>query len=354
MTAAIETIDIGPKQLDTAPETSGFIIASPELLAVQLFVANALELPITPDKMKFEDIREAYKLIHNHCSEWQDDIYPGIVSLATHIYDYGTSAEVIYDDLKDLAIKISTSKSVSLDSPEVQNFYALVDDLIATAKDYEQKAIDVSNKVSKFNEYCKADDKRLDELFAIYKTQLENPSPLVKELLSQKKAQEIRLQEAMDEYHHCVVVAATTPTYAWIPFAGWIAGGVVAGVYADRAVKAKKKAEDAAQQIADLSARIAVEDRLRLDMEKAKEGVENTDKKLEAALEALGTIKSAWIAIAEDLTNLRKRLDIAGNKEKLKIASTYIKDAGARWGKLAVKADQYRMRAYANFLPKTA
>mgnify|MGYP006940072972 CR=1 FL=1 len=61
---------------------------------------------------------------------------------------------------------------------------------------------------------------------------------------------EIRLQEllvqlarAKKKYTKYVSVAATTPTYFWVPIAGTISAPVVAGVYGDRANKKKKLIE---------------------------------------------------------------------------------------------------------------
>lgn len=50
----------------------------------------------------------------------------------------------------------------------------------------------------------------------------------------------IQLERAKKKYHKYVSVAATTPTYFWIPVAGTISAPVVAGVYGDRANKKKK------------------------------------------------------------------------------------------------------------------
>ncbi|MEA5514724.1 alpha-xenorhabdolysin family binary toxin subunit A [Nodularia sp. UHCC 0506] len=353
----VTTVDIGPKQLaeNTTSAPEGFVIDSEQLFQVQLFVANALELPITKDKMQFDDIREAYSLIHKHCSEWQSDIYPSIVSLATDIYDYGTSAQTIYGAIGKLATQISESDDMSLSSPEVKKFYRLVDNLIAKATDYEQRAIKVSDDVTRFSNYCHDHDRNLDKLYVVYEAKFIGNNQKIKELQNQKKVQEDRLAKANADYHHYVVVAATTPTYMWIPLVGWIAGGVVLGIYIDRAVKAKNDAEDAARQIVDLIQKLSDEVRVVSEIEKAKKGVHDIDKQLETALEALGKIQSAWSAIAADLTKLKVLVaDVIAHHNNLIVADIYIDDAILKWKNLAEKADTYRMKAYANFLPKTA
>jgi hypothetical protein len=197
MASATATVNIGPKGLDTTSETSGFVIESKELFAVQLFVANALELPITQDKMKFEDIRSAYESIHKHCSEWKNDIYPSIVSLATDIYSYGTSAKTIYGAIGKLATQISASEGMSTDSPEMKKFYKLVDNLIVQATDYEQRAIKVAADVTSFNDKCQVDDKELDKLYAMYNTKFANRDQVIQDLVNQRKAQEARLAHGL-------------------------------------------------------------------------------------------------------------------------------------------------------------
>jgi hypothetical protein len=56
----------------------------------------------------------------------------------------------------------------------------------------------------------------------------------------------VQLERAKKKYHKYVSVAATTPTYFWIPVAGTISAPVVAGVYGDRANKKKKLIESKA------------------------------------------------------------------------------------------------------------
>jgi hypothetical protein len=53
----------------------------------------------------------------------------------------------------------------------------------------------------------------------------------------------VQLERAKKKYHKYVSVAATTPTYFWIPVAGTISAPVIAGVYGDRANKKKKLIE---------------------------------------------------------------------------------------------------------------
>jgi hypothetical protein len=79
-----------------------------------------------------------------------------------------------------------------------------------------------------------------------------NP-PVIKTVPIDTSGMEIRLRElwvqlerAKKKYHKYVSVAATTPTYFWIPVAGTISAPVVAGVYGDRANKKKKLIESKA------------------------------------------------------------------------------------------------------------
>jgi hypothetical protein len=67
----------------------------------------------------------------------------------------------------------------------------------------------------------------------------------------------VQLERAKKKYHKYVSVAATTPTYFWIPVAGTISAPVIAGVYGDRANKKKKLIERLQSEISVLQYQIA-------------------------------------------------------------------------------------------------
>lgn len=50
-----------------------------------------------------------------------------------------------------------------------------------------------------------------------------------------------KLEKAKRQYQKYVTIAATTPTYFWVPVAGTFSAPVIAGIYGRRAVLKKKE-----------------------------------------------------------------------------------------------------------------
>lgn len=57
----------------------------------------------------------------------------------------------------------------------------------------------------------------------------------------QLRALTFKLEKAKKKYQKYVAVAATTPSYFWIPIAGTVTAPVIAGVYGRRAALKKKE-----------------------------------------------------------------------------------------------------------------
>jgi hypothetical protein len=58
-----------------------------------------------------------------------------------------------------------------------------------------------------------------------------------------------KLEKAKKKYQKYVAVAATTPSYFWIPVAGTVTAPVIAGVYGRRAALKKKEIDNLRQEI---------------------------------------------------------------------------------------------------------
>ncbi len=76
-----------------------------------------------------------------------------------------------------------------------------------------------------------------------------NEEQLLAQLIGQIQSAAATIEDLWAEYKHDVIVASTTPTYAWIPFYGFIAGPVVAGVFGAKAVEALNQIHNLEKQI---------------------------------------------------------------------------------------------------------
>lgn len=178
-------------------------------------------------------------------------------------------------------------------------------------------------------------------LLKAYSTEYNLESETLESLREKYKFFAEDLSKARAEYEHNVIVAATTPTYAWVfPF-GTIPAVVVAGVYADRAVKSKGKLDKAIADLAITNKRI----NLFIALQAASTQLEELALNMRGAMEPVQRLKGYWTAMLDDLVNLRKSGE---NVEKI---AWIIKDLGLiehmnKWKALAVRADEYRLSAF--------
>lgn len=357
--------NIGPGDI-AEPGTQGgpgFILSKTEWIAVQVYVTDALALPTTDDAFKqslgpgapadlsdFKQLITAYKNINDHCSTWQNTTFPNTVSLASNIYEYGTIKAPVYYP------PILKEAKILQDDPDNKEakaaLKAILDRLTTTAKDYAAKAHAAEQEIKTFADGTQSDKTTLigtdgkSGLLKYYNDKYGSTSQEVVDLNKDIKAQQIILDAANKEYDHDVVVAATTPTYAWIFPAGTIAAAVVAGVYGHKAVEALDSARAAQDKINELSAEIAADANLMTAINSAELGLTSISTELSAALPVIQKIQGVWGGISDDLDNIVKIIDEDIRKALPIIMNLGVDEALDAWRKVGNAANQYRINAY--------
>ena len=358
-------LSLSPGALATPSMSGGrpFLLSASEWFAIQIYVANAITLPVddasfktslgagAPDSMSdFEPLIACYKGINAHCTTWQNTIFPATVSLASDIHQYGAAkAPTFY-------AAILTEANVLINDPTNANaqaaLKAILDNLSETATRYQQQAAAVSQQIQSFATDSAADRVALigvngdAGLVKYYDDKYGAQSAEVKQMQDDIAAQQVICDAAMDEYHHDVTIAATTPTYAWIPFYGWIAGAVVAGMYGQKAVEALHRANDAKAQEDNDSAIIARDRRLMEAIRLAEHSMADIAGKLSAALPIIQKIEGVWGAIASDIAAITTLIDTDIRRALPVLMSLGVSEAIESWANVADEADTYRVNAY--------
>jgi DNA repair exonuclease SbcCD ATPase subunit len=339
------TAKIDPQKMQTE-KGSPFLLSKQEWITVQVYVENALRLPTTKEQMKFDDIRAVYTDIKDHCQTWKESTYPKTVDLASDISNYGRTAKTYYGALNKLLPDLQSSNP---SENTVKKFAAIVDKLIADVAGYQQKAKEVSEAIKQFMDQSTIDGKKLAQLYNDYNQKIGTESEETKNLINNLAEQREKLNQANKDYAHYVVVAATTATYIWVPFVGWIVGGTVAGVYTARATEAKRKAEEAAKLIRLYTEKLNANSAFICDMQNAQFGINQIKGLLGDALKVIEKIYGIWEAIGTDLENLKKDVtDTIKNGDSI-IIEIGIDDAINKWQEIGKQADDYRVNAYVKF-----
>ena len=364
MFSETKTIDLGPGAIAKAQVAGGpaFILSSTEWLAIQTYVESGLALPTTDDAFKkmlgagapgdlsdFKQLIAAYKLINDHVSTWQKDTFPKSVSLASDIYNYAQQAPTYYAPILPLAKRLTQNPN---DKEAKDELTAILGVLSASASNYHNKAKEVADKIQQFANDTLADKVTLNGqdgkggLVKYYNDKYGSTSAEVIELNKEIEAQKLVLKAANDEYDHDVIVASTTPTYAWVwPF-GTVAAAVVAGIYGDKAVKALERARAAQQKINTLTSQVAADALLMINITTTQSSITDILQPLNAALPVIQKIQGVWGAISDDLNNIINTIEINIEEALPIIMNLGVQTAINQWTEVGGLAQAYRLNAY--------
>lgn len=311
-----------------------------------------LEVP-SEEKTKFDKLLDFYREVHAHCSSFFDGGFTDSVSLASDLVDYAGKVEVFYPSLLKAVEDVLNDKIAEKAGEKKIN--AILDDIIVSLERYIERCQLVMDSVDIFYEQTLKDLKELQGadgksgLLKEYSTEYNLDSETLESLRQEYENFSKDLSKASADYEYNVIVAATTPTYAWVfPF-GTIPAIVVAGVYGDRAVKSKKKLDKAIANLAITSKRI----NLFIALQAASTQLQELAGNMRGAMEPVQRLKGYWGAMLNDLLNLKKSGE---NVEKM---AWIIKDLGLeehmnKWKALAVRADEYRLSAFIADVVKTS
>jgi hypothetical protein len=364
-----QTPNIGPGDIATSSETGGpaFALSSSEWYAIQSYVLSGLALPTTTDALKtalgsgapadmsdFIPLLNAYVSINSHVNTWQTDTFPSSVSLASDIHSYSQQAPTYYNAILPLAQKLTANPN---DQPSLAALTAVLGILSKSATQFQQNAAAVATKIQNFAKQTQSDLVVLSGtdgesgLVKYYNDQYGATSADVENINNQLKAEKLVLDAANEEYNKDVVIASTSPTYAWVfPF-GTIAAAVVAGVYGDKAVKALERARAAQQQINSLSAQLVADANLLIVINLIESGIGNILGKLQSALPIIQKIEGVWGAIADDLNNLINLIQNNIADALPIIMNLGVESAITAWTAVGTEADAYRLNAYITVTP---
>lgn len=345
---------LGPQGLS---QDNRFMLSQSEWLAIQVYVAASMVLPTNDDQMRkalqlesnddvkqFKDLESAYQDIQSHCTVWRDTTFPATVSLADDIVHYNGKVKVYYGALTPIINALQQNPDNDLMKRKLN---AVLDTLAKQAKQYSDNAQNVYNDVKTFADETQTDLHTVTQLQASYQSKYGAQSEDRKQLEKDLKDWKNTLQEATDEYNHDVVVAATSPAYAWVlPPIGLIAAATVSGIYGAKATAAKRKMEAARDQINNLQKEIRRDVLLMQYIENAQTSMTSIKDKMTPALASVQKIQGIWSAIHSDLNNICNIIEQDIRKAIPLIMDLGVQEAIDAWAKVAGEADAYRTNAF--------
>jgi hypothetical protein len=292
--------------------------------------------------------------MHKSSTAWRDTTFPATVKLASSIYDYGNNkAPVYYRPILPLAERLDANPD---DAVAKSKLKGILDVLEKQARDLSKEAEETRKQVAAFADASQADYNTLvvnneGGLYTRYEKKYGSQSDEVVRLTKEIADQRVILQQANAEYDHNVVVASTTPTYAWIIPQGLIAAVIVAGVFGDRATKALQRSRAAQAKIDSLTDTRQASANLMTSLQLANASILNISSNLKVALPIIQRIQGVWGAMADDLGSIIKLIDINIRKALPVVMDLGVESAIKSWGAVAQAADTYRKNAFVQVPP---
>lgn len=368
VTAAV-SYDLTPKSMIySLGDKEKFVLDSPDQLDLQRYVLEGQKLPADNDLLKaaynltddmledFKDLLGAFQNIHGHCNVFYHGAYTQSVNLASDVVNFSTYAKSYLKGICQIAEAFNSGRITSdyAESAVTQ----LISMLIEKLDEYMKRCDLVCQGIGQFLDDTRDDNVVINGsdgksgLNKAYSDKYELNTDDIKKLQNQIDEAIRELDQETKEYNYDVIVAATTPTYVWIPFAGTIAAVVVAGVYGDKATKAYKKMKELQNQI-----RTAQDDlKKRMSMSAGLFCVSRQLSKLSEmipkALSVIEGMKGNWSAIKNDLNALLSTVQTDVTQFSMCIKELAVDAAIEQWEKIAGEADDYRKRAFITETPE--
>jgi hypothetical protein len=347
----------------------GFTLSRPEWITLQTYCTNAAALPTTDEAFRkslgdgapsnlsdFTQLIAAYKAINGHAAGWTQTTYPAAVALASDVYQYGTSKVPSYYPQLLAEAKVLVKDPNDEDAKAALK--AILDHLQSDTQSRAKRAGEVVTQIGKFAADTETDKATLvgadgkGGLIKYYNDKYGQASSEVIKLSKEIEDEGKVLAEANAEYDHDVVVAATTPTYAWVwPF-GTVAAAVVAGVYGRRAVEALERARAAEAKIASLQAKLAADARLMIALQGAGTGMGAITRNISESLPVIQKMQGVWGGISADLGALASMVDDDIRNVAPIIMELGIESTVRAWTNVAAAANAFRVNAYVKEDPK--
>lgn len=335
---------LGPRGL-SAVEGNPFLLSTKDWIALQVGMANIQRTAPHLATLGSDLVRPAQQAAQL-AGSWMGSTQDQALQLAKNIRDYGNQVKAQYPE-------IIAKLTELVDAGTRNQARSFICGILASLKKRAQvsgaQATSLVSAIGELDQTASALAPVFADLKTTYDKKLGEQGQHIQDLRKELAARQASLKAHNDEYNHYVVVAATTPTYAWVPFVGWIAAGTVAGVYGKKAADAKKAAEADAERISQICAEIDKDQADLSRLDEASNGLGSVSSNLQSIIPVVQGIEGEWHAIASDLDNVVQQVEDAQDEQQVEMLKLSFQSADDEWAQLAVEADGFLKNAAVAF-----
>jgi hypothetical protein len=321
---------------------------------LQVYSVWGLWLPHTQEALKlklgindplaysfFQTMMEGYRDIHDASKEFLEADFPAVVELGNDLTTFASEASsrggAIFSAVSDLLDKDDTAAALEL-----------IEDLQSTSANNAGKAGEVTEKLNAYKVRLTEADNTVKQA----QEKVNNDDKTSKATIDKLQSHDPNVHDSIDaiqklitakqqEYKRNVVIAATTPTYAWVFPIGLISGAVVAGVYGKRAVQALRDIDQWQAELQKKSTELSTAWTAHTVQQNAADGLNSAKQHTDLAILHTTVVQNAWNDMAKQIGIIKTKLDgMTREQDQGKVLSAkavirvYMRNAMQAWERI--------------------
>ena len=349
-------------------DSDEFLLQKEEWYTIQAYVEEALRLPITETSMinafgipadvpftNFQALLEEYMSVNTTADSWNRTVYPSMVKLALELSNYADIHKLFIAPLLDSLVAMKTAAlTQDLAGAEVQRQTAIA--LLNILKSYsvtrQTDTATAEADLLNFAADIALQSGQLDQLRTTHADYLLDDGSDLKRRIAEIQTRVTQLNADYDKY---VTIAATTVTYAWVPFYGILAAVPVAGVYGDKAEKARKERNQLKDDIKTLEEQLGYKEKVYVSYQESYKSIIAIENKVRAAIPHVNKLKGHWQGINADFTTMLELISSTEGANGLENAIALVGSITAQisvsqiqteWQEISAKAAKFAQNAY--------
>ncbi|KAB0480309.1 alpha-xenorhabdolysin family binary toxin subunit A [Vibrio sp. IB15] len=296
-------------------EYGKFILTDHHWLQIQMYITHALSLPTTEkefttefsipehiDVSGFDWLMSCYQELKQSAEKWNNKTFRSLLDNIQAMSGWcsfsGGIMEFIYWSIENLQYAADIGNSTLFENTKGP-LVMLLREQLKFAIPRAEEAEKLAREMIDFQTLLIDQQRDLETLESRYGDLIGNyDENSIKEDIEDLKKEIDALNK---EYARLVTIAATTPTYAWVPFWGWFIAPAVAGVYGSQAAEVNRQREEKIQELNELE--ISLDHGLKIfrSWQLARQSIQSTDMLIGPATNSLGHLIGQWQAFVSSM-----------------------------------------------------
>ncbi|KAB8268284.1 hypothetical protein BDV30DRAFT_245885 [Aspergillus minisclerotigenes] len=368
------TLKVSGTPNDKPKSQDVFVLSHPKMVSLMQYVYAGALLPTTTqnycNRMQIEengipsDVKEAmsnvlvtYSRINTECTGFSQKTWPDMVTLAGRISDYceeacgkGDINGAFYVQLLKLIGQYNDLKKNNADKKQIDEKGSDVKDYVGEFKDklkgLSEQSTKMRDALNAFKGKCSTNQQDLDSEAGKVQKMLTDKNGAIAKIRDEIKKAQNDLKAAQEEYKHDVIVASTTPAYAWCTIFGFIAAITTASIYGSKAVAMRKAIERIEALIKKdeeiLKADVAIDG----DLTRMKADLQTIIDLIGPAIEILGSLITVWQQMSDHLDSISNQIDLGNTIRGVALEQSKLNNVVKGWKEMQEKVDTFRNTAY--------